>query len=175
MHILTTQILMAVGVAFPALIVLHAIAFRLNTRIKFAGSGQTLLLKCGALINFFLILSYIVVSHDSQDWLWGLVYLFIIFNGLLYIYFHFYNMSETARRIRLLILIHTGHGAIDMDSVNSNYDVTNMVQLRLQRLQAMGQISQSGGKYFAIGRLLIIGASALNLWRKLLRIKQSND
>ena len=175
MHILTIQILIAVGVAFSALIILHAISFRLNFRIKLAASGQTLLLKSGGVINFFLILSYIRVAHDNQDWLWGLVYLLIIFNGLLYIYFHFYNMSETARRIRLLILIHTGSEFINVDNINNNYDVTSMVKLRLQRLQAMGQISQSEGKYFVIARLLMIGALALNLWRTLLRIKHSSE
>lgn len=172
MRILSTQIFIAVGASFPALLILHAIAFRLNTQTKLADSGQTLLLKCGILINFFFILSYITWSYDSQDWLWGLVYIFIVLNGLLYVYFHFYSMSETARRIRLLILIDTSHGSIDVDNVNNNYDVTSMVKLRLQRLQSMGQISQYDGKYFTTGRLLVIGALVLNLWRKLLRIKQ---
>lgn len=173
MHEFTNQVLVSIGAAFAALIILHAISFRLNSRIKLAASGQILLIKNGALINIFLILTYVGMTYENQECVWGLAYILIIFNGLTYMYFHFYNMSETARRIRLLVLIHTNSEVANVDSLNSSYDVTSMVSLRLQRLQAMGQISQSEGKYFIKARLLLIGALALNFWRKLLRIKHS--
>lgn len=123
-------------------------------------------------MNILLILTYARISYENQECVWGLAYILIVFNGLTYMYFHFYNMSETARRIRLLILIHTSSAAINGDNLNSSYDVTGMVRLRLQRLQAMWQISQSEGKYFVIGRILLFGAFALNWWRNLLGIKQ---
>jgi hypothetical protein len=72
----------------------------------------------------------------------------IIFSALGYGYFHFVNLGETARRIRLLIELSEAGEGLALDEVLSRYSTAEMVRKRLERLIANGQVIQRGGRYF---------------------------
>jgi len=60
-----------------------------------------------------------------------------------HIYFHVFNMSETARRIRILVDLAQGKSTTEV------YDDTSMVRVRIERLRGLGQIRMLGGRLYA--------------------------
>jgi hypothetical protein len=65
-----------------------------------------------------------------------------------HLYFHVFNMSETARRIRILVEWKMCGRATD------GYDTQAMVRVRIQRLVDLGQISLRGDRYLVRPSLL---------------------
>ncbi len=52
-----------------------------------------------------------------------------------HVYFHLFNMSETARRIRILLSVYRG-----MPVWDPTYDDLSMIRVRLKRLKALNQV-----------------------------------
>ena len=66
-----------------------------------------------------------------------------------YVYFHFFNMSFTSRRIRLLLAMREQQNSFSIKQAQSLYDGSEMVGARLDRLQKLGQIRQKDGRFFS--------------------------
>jgi hypothetical protein len=89
---------------------------------------------------------------------WSLAYL-----ALTYWYiFGFYNLGESARRIRLLIELEAvGERGLSRTELLSLYNARMIVEARLGRMLASGQVIERNGR-FVIGRpLMLYGARAL--------------
>ncbi len=97
------------------------------------------------------------------------VYASVVEAAICYIYFHFFNMSETARRIRLLHEVYAS-GSLTRDDINEVYKTSDVIHLRLVRLVAMGQLKRADGQYCLHGRTLYFAARAVFAWRKMLRL-----
>ncbi|QPJ65337.1 MAG: hypothetical protein G3M78_08010 [Candidatus Nitrohelix vancouverensis] len=67
---------------------------------------------------------------------------------LAYNYFHFINMGETARRIRILRELHESENGLSQEEILERYNAQDMIRLRMQRLLNNGQIIQKGGRYY---------------------------
>ena len=63
------------------------------------------------------------------------LYLFLIYGLFSYVYFHFFNMSETARRVRILAEIQKAR-VFKRDRVHEEYSARDMISNRLKRLVA---------------------------------------
>lgn len=94
--------------------------------------------------------------------LWGLTYL-----ALAYFYvFGFYNLGESARRIRLLIELHGAEErGLTMEELLAAYNARMIVEARLQRLLSGGQVVLRGDRYFVAHPHMLCGAKAL-VWLK---------
>ncbi len=80
-----------------------------------------------------------------------------------YCYFHFVGLSETARRIRMLIELYQSEDGLTLNEILSRYNAEAIVENRLNRLINNGQLIFREEKYF-IGKpavLLIAGAATL--------------
>jgi len=95
-------------------------------------------------------------------------YCLIVYSCLAYTYFHFFNMSETSRRIRILHEIYA-KGLLPVDNIPVLYKTSDVVHLRFKRLVEMGQLKYEGGLYSIDGRILYIAAVVVSSWRTLLR------
>lgn len=71
--------------------------------------------------------------------------------------FHVFNMSETARRIRILLSLRAERKA----PAESGYTPEQMVRLRLSRLEELGQASLVEGRWWAKGGPLLLAALLL--------------
>jgi hypothetical protein len=80
-----------------------------------------------------------------------------------HIYFHLYNMSETARRIRILVELKKGTFGRE-----KNYTPTHLLQVRMQRLVAMGNVDRVGERYVAKASVLLMVALLLKQYEKLI-------
>lgn len=96
-----------------------------------------------------------------------LCYCFIVYNAFAYTYFHFFNMSETARRIRVIYEIYRA-GSLCMKDILYLYKTSDVITLRLKRLVSTKQLKIEDGYYSLNKRLLYYAALFINEWRNLL-------
>lgn len=84
-----------------------------------------------------------------------------------YSYSHFFNMSETSRRIKLLRML-SGIGR--EEAAKADYDLDDILKVRLGRLEAMGQIRRAGDRYVLSGRTLYRAYAVLEGLKKVLAL-----
>lgn len=90
-----------------------------------------------------------------------------------YAYFHFFNMSETARRIRILLESSRSPVLIKSD-LDRTYTGEGMVKIRLERLVALGELKREGDRYYPGRGLLIIPALVICGFHKFLFPEEKN-
>ena len=150
---------------FAPLIALAMHVFVLRTPLKnlFPKSPQN------SLVLLVLFLSgvagvLVVAAHASanlnQALLEGL-YTFVTSLAFDYAYFHFFNMSETARRIHILVLVYEGDSA-ELKS----YRPESMVECRIARLIEMKVLKESEGRLISKGSFLLYSAMFFRKWRQ---------
>ena len=72
----------------------------------------------------------------------------ITYVSLCYCYFHFVNLGETARRIRILRELKDSNNGLDSDEILKRYNAKEIIQNRLTRLISSGQIILKDNRYF---------------------------
>ncbi|HNQ35368.1 MAG TPA: hypothetical protein PKN80_04805 [bacterium] len=97
----------------------------------------------GLAVALFLLLAGDGSASAGSRAAAGLTYL-----ALGYVYFHFVNMGETARRIRLLReLLAAPPGGFTGAELKARYPAREIVRRRLQRLLNNGQVILADGRY----------------------------
>lgn len=94
-------------------------------------------------------------------------YFLLAYSCIGYSYFHVFNMSETARRIRILHEFYKA-GTLTREQILPLYGAQSVIGVRLERLADTGQLKLEGGRYRLNGRLLYRAALFLQFWRALL-------
>jgi hypothetical protein len=161
--------LLIVLLASPLVIVaVHGVTVRYFLMVGREAPNQ---LVCGACIFLGylpvgLLAWYFAVGplyKAGAEWLVPAVYGVVVYTLIGYIYFHFFNMTETARRIRIMTELHR-RGPMKTAEIVRAYDDGDITDVRIERLLSMGQIEESGGRYLLKGRFLYIVALALHYW-----------
>lgn len=141
--------------------------------LKIKISNQLVVILCCAAghapIAAILWTVYLQKIASASELTLAALYCLIVYNALAYSYFHLFNMSETARRIRILYEIYST-GVLSASQIASSYNPSVMVKNRIERLVAMRQIKQSGNRYFLDQRLIFAVSSAVAGWGALLSI-----
>ncbi len=99
------------------------------------------------------------------------LYAVIVYGGLANTYFHLFNMSETARRIRILYEVYRA-GTLSPEEFESLYKTTGIIGVRLGRLIAMKQLRLEDGRYAVRGKTMLRAAQAVVAWRRLLGLQR---
>lgn len=114
------------------------------------------------------VLSLIAVAEEGQYGDALIAYGLIVYNAVMYSYFHLFNMSETARRIRILLNV-LEHGVLQREEILALYSPRDMVMVRLDRLVLMGWLKRnSEGRYVIGERWALRLAQGFRLMRQLL-------
>ena len=115
----------------------------------------------------FIIWFLLFATWGWMDFIWSGFYLFLVYLLLAYVYFHIFNMSETARRIRILA---EGHqvGRIVKDEMIQNYPEEQMIAIRIDRLIALEEIKLEGERHLVDRGQLLIPARLVFAFRKIL-------
>lgn len=147
--------------AAPFLVaLLHLIAQRLLC----IRSQQRLVVRLALCVpcTFFLasVLLRKPVSHSF--------YLFVTTLGFTYTYFHFFNMSESARRVQLLMRFYQ-HVDLPAERLFESYSPKQMVENRLERLLKMNVLFEREGKYFVRSGGMLLAAQCFGhaIWKRL--------
>lgn len=85
-----------------------------------------------------------------------------------YCYFHFVGLSQTARRIRMLIELYQSGDGLSLDEILSRYNAEEIVEKRLNRLISNGQLISRDGRYFIGKPVVLFIAGAATLLKRLL-------
>lgn len=150
------------------MLALHAVAGRLVRLILPAVHPQMTVIICAGVGLFPMAIGLWQIylgglSGSAPDLVFGMIYAFIVYGALAYAYFHLFNMSETARRIKILSILHR-EGAMDKGRFAVGYGAQDMLSARLERLRSAGQIRETGGRYVLEGKALYLAARAVALW-----------
>jgi len=91
---------------------------------------------------------------------WTLTYMSLVY----WYVFGFFNLGESARRIRLLVELRAaGERGLTRAEILAAYNARMIVDARLGRLLAGGQVVERDGRYFIGKPLMLCGAKALVL------------
>lgn len=98
---------------------------------------------------------------------------FITYLTLSYAYFHFINMSETARRIRILGELYCAKGGLSYEEIIKKYNAKLIIQKRLDRLLWHRQITNIAGKFYISNPTqLIMAKITFSIKRIIFRTRQ---
>jgi hypothetical protein len=166
-----------VVVAPVVAVTVHILAARRLRRAGRLFSPQAHLVKLLLLLNLPLLGGVLflggVEGRSASEMLLMSIFAFIVFNGTGYAYFHVFNMSETARRIRMLLSIRD-HGSLHSGELAAEYSPEHMVRARLARLIEMGQVVRDAdGRYRIKSHFLVWAAGLVRFFRNILRLPSS--
>lgn len=97
----------------------------------------------------------------------GLLTNAILCAALGYCYFHFVNLGQTARRVRILRELCDAEDGLTMGELLARYAARDMVRLRLERLVNSGQVVLRDGKYFVGRRTVLLMAKSIAALKRL--------
>jgi len=97
----------------------------------------------------------------------------LIYSALGYCYFHFINLGETARRIRMLNEIYHSEGGLSDEDILKRYNSNMIVDLRLKRLLSNNQLSFLNNRYFVKKSLMLYITKAIVFMKLILMGKKS--
>lgn len=98
--------------------------------------------------------------EGGSDW----AYFAAVYGALAYSYLHLFNLSETARRLRILFTLER-RGEATVAELETGYEV---LSVRMQRLEALGSAHRTNGRWFLRHRSLAWTAGLVVLWRRVL-------
>jgi hypothetical protein len=102
-----------------------------------------------------------------NDVIASVAYSMIVYWGFATFYFHLFNTSETARRIKLLYEIDKA-GSLSETKITDMYSTNDIVRLRLKRLVDTNQLRLRDGNYSIDNRLLYFAALIVAFWQRVL-------
>jgi len=122
----------------------HIIFVRLNKKFfKLKISNQNTVIFCELILNIPIIFIFYLLNKSFS----AVTYAFFVYNSLGYAYFHFFNMSETARRIKILLEIRKNK-ILKIENLTNDYQSDFMIKTRLQRLIELKNILLKAKFYF---------------------------
>jgi hypothetical protein len=102
----------------------------------------------GLVVNLALVCRACgLASVGPGDWVGQIAITVLTVAALGYGYFHFLNLGETARRVRILREFVEAGGTLDESGLLKRYNGSQIVQIRLQRLLSSGQVALREGRY----------------------------
>jgi hypothetical protein len=155
-----------------ALFAAHVLLSRYGGRHLRLHAPQVLLVQLALAFNLAVLAGIWLIARlearDAAQTTYMLVFAFLVFNGIAYAYFHFFNMSETARRIRMLLQIRrAGPSGLRIRELERQYSQKDMIETRLDRLVRMNQLSLApDGRYRVAGNTLLWAGRIMGLWRR---------
>jgi hypothetical protein len=129
-------------------------------------------LFAGFFLGFFVILFLELFNYLPpnglifSEFIYTLLTNFIIYGLLGYCYFHFINLGETGRRIRIMLELHQAGNGLTLEEILQRYSAQDVIDNRLKRLLNNKQILQKDNRYF-VNRSLILYITKLMVMAKL--------
>jgi hypothetical protein len=87
----------------------------------------------------------------------------LLYAAFCYVYFHWNNMGETARRIRMLRELAAAPEGLTVQEMVRRYSAREILERRLERLSAAGQISETDGRLVLTSRAVLLSAQLVGL------------
>lgn len=92
----------------------------------------------------------------------------LLYATFCYVYFHWNNMGETARRIRMLRELAAAPEGLTFEEMVQRYSAQEILERRLERLSAAGQISETDGRLVLTSRTILLSARLVGLAKQII-------
>lgn len=126
---------------------------------------------CGFIV--LVICEFFAYGKPRREWLSFVFANLIIYFCFSYLYFHFINMGETARRIRLLRELYDAPEGLTKEQVLSRYSAEDIVNVRMARLLNNNQIISRGGRYYVNSPVMLFISKLIVLMKLIVLGKRS--
>lgn len=135
--------------------------------------------KLGLLKSIFVgfamgAVTLLTIELYSLDYVPSVVVNILTYSALGYCYFHFVNLGETARRIRLVRELAGSENGLSEEEILQRYNAEEIVTRRLGRLIKNGQIICKNNRYY-IGKPLMLFISKLIVSMKILILSKRSE
>jgi hypothetical protein len=160
------------GLAFNVL--LQVTGFRYTSRLSMLKS-----IVAGFLFGFVVVIigSVFFLIRNVAEFSYALGILManiLTYTALGYCYFHFINLGETARRVRILREICEAGGALSLEEILSRYNGKMILQYRMARLLNNAQVIEHNGRYI-IGNPIMLFITKIIVALKLMVIGKRSE
>ncbi|MBF0102470.1 MAG: hypothetical protein HQK77_16320 [Desulfobacterales bacterium] len=120
-----------------------------------------------------IILGLYFVAFNIDVIIYGLT------NGIIYIalsygYFHFLNLGETARRVRILREMNSVSTGLKLNELLSRYNAESIVHIRMKRLLNTGQVVLEGNRY-KIGKPFVLFMANIIVFMKMMILQKKSE
>lgn len=155
-------------------VILQVVSFRFYSKLSMLKS-----IILGFVAGFLVVLisDFILFSRDNMT-IWHIIGIFLAnlltYVALGYCYFHFINLGETARRVRILREIYDSKDGLSIEEVLARYNAKDIIQLRMNRLLVNAQVILDRGKY-TIGNPMMLYITRIILLLKLIVIGEKSE
>lgn len=125
---------------------------------------------------FLILLQFSIIFSSSiktSDFFGALILSLLTYSSLGYCYFHFINLGETARRIRILRELYEFKEGLTEEEILKRYNAREIVDKRLSRLLKNKQIILREGRYHIGNPIMFLIAKIMTGLKVLLLGKKS--
>ena len=154
-------------------VVSQILLFRFNTKIGLLRS-VTIAFLIG--ITGLCMMEFYYYQSHSWDLIEFSGFLFaniLSYFALGYCYFHFINLGETARRIRLIRELYDAKEGLTRKEILTKYNAHDILKIRLKRLLSKDQLIIKDGRFYIGKRTVLLMSNALVILKLLLLGKKS--
>jgi hypothetical protein len=85
----------------------------------------------------------------------------ITYVAMAYGYFHFVNLGETARRVRIIRELWESPDGLSVNELLRRYNASEILRIRLQRMINNGQLKERDGRYYIGNPIMLYMAKAM--------------
>ena len=118
---------------------------------------------------YYLIIIYHIPSKQISNLPTNIIIYLALYNG----YFHFLNMGETARRIRILMELMISKDGLSLDEIFNHYNAQEIINRRLDRLIETKQIIKRDNKYYINNSTMLFIAKSIDMLKLILLGRKS--
>ena len=154
-------------------VLVQILSFRYISNIRLLKSvflGFAIGFLSGFVLGFYVSFT---LSTTAKDSIAIFITNLIVYSALGYCYFHFLNLGETARRIRILREIHDSKEGLSMDEILEKYNAKEIVERRINRLINNNQVIYKEGRYYVGSPIMILIAKIIVTMKLILLGKKS--
>jgi len=149
------------------------LAYRL---IKSVGLLKTVVL--GFVIGFATVMAcgiawYQTAMPDIMELMGQSALNLLTYVALGYCYFHFVNLGETARRIRILRELQESKNGLTLEGILERYNAFSIINARLQRMISKKQIVLQEGRFYIGNPMMLYMAKILIFFKWILLRRRS--
>lgn len=159
------------GLSF--LVLAHIIIFRFRLKKTLLEALFFAFWSGLAFVCYFSFYVYLKISSDLHAIIWNCIANALTYVFLSYCYFHFINLGETARRIRILRELQESINGLTMEDILARYNSEEIIERRLIRLIESSQVIVKDDHYLIGSPLVLYMAKALIFLKMVLLGKKS--
>jgi hypothetical protein len=173
--------LAAILISAPVgLFLLHALVSRIVRYCGYRSAAPQIVAACTAGLGNVPVV-YLAwemalknVAANPLEVICGLAYVLLTYNACCFGYLCFLNLSETSLHVNILMRLLVG-GGMPPEELARIYGVEEMIGARIDRMVAMGQLTQQEDRYFLGNRTLVLVGRVLNTCRRILGLPLSPE